>query len=313
MILIPSERLFALDGSGQRTSYDFDGLCEDLRDAFSRNGVCDMWLVNQFTLTVEERLRGDEPSLTEGEIDSLVSSVLAASGYADVSKTFMELRGMDAISGLQVAMRPWDSHRLADVLGSRLPLAPGQVHGLATRCSTALTGLGLQFASDEFIRELGIHLLHRQQSPAKETISDAVDMVVPTGEDADNLLSNRALVAYPIAPLFPRAQVAIDLKAFVKAECDEWHSELLLFGKLPELAGNAIQILAQQRKTILEQNPDFDKCPCHAVVTKYADFIETYGQGMSLRERRGFDKRLRQLLSALFESGPDFEIMLGYR
>ena len=239
--------------------------------------------------------------------------VLAASGYADVSKTFMELRGMDAISGLQVAMRPWDSHRLADVLGSRLPLAPVQVHGLATRCSTALTGLGLQFASDEFIRELGIHLLHRQQSPAKETISDAVDMVVPTGEDADNLLSNRALVAYPIAPLFPRAQVAIDLKAFVKAECDEWHSELLLFGKLPELAGNAIQILAQQRKTILEQNPDFDKCPCHAVVTKYADFIETYGQGMSLRERRGFDKRLRQLLSALFESGPDFEIMLGYR
>ena len=70
MILIPSERLFALDGSGQRTSYDFDGLCEDLRDAFSRNGVCDMWLVNQFTLTVEERLRGDEPSLTEGEIAS---------------------------------------------------------------------------------------------------------------------------------------------------------------------------------------------------------------------------------------------------
>ncbi|MBO7092679.1 MAG: hypothetical protein J6W23_12915, partial [Victivallales bacterium] len=99
MILIPEQALFVLGEGGQRQSYDFAGLCADLRAAFERNGVRDSWLVDQFTLTVEERLRGQSP-MTESEIDTLLASVLTASGYGDVASTFTTLRGRNPLSAL---------------------------------------------------------------------------------------------------------------------------------------------------------------------------------------------------------------------
>ena len=315
MILIPEQALFVLGEGGQRQSYDFAGLCADLRAAFEQNGVRDSWLVDQFTLTVEERLRGQSP-MTEGEIDTLLSSVLTASGYGDVASTFTKLRGRNPLSALEAELHPWNEERLNAVLRLHLPLSPMQLDMLSSRCAETLTELRFHDVSDTFIRELGIHLLHGgavAEPSSKTTEQPKNEWLALCDEKTRDMVERHVLSVYPIAPLFPRARIAFDLQAYSMGMPSEWKSELALCSKLPEAAACGLSLLTAIRCTIMAGQTDFRDCPSHVVIPRYQAFLENFEAEATLRGRRGFDKRLRKALTANFVGRTDFEVMVSYR
>ena len=315
MILIPEQALFVLGEGGQRQSYDFAGLCADLRTAFERNGVRDSWLVDQFTLTVEERLRGKSP-MTESEIDGLLASVLVASGYGDVAMTFTELRGKEALNALRGNLHPWDMARLGDVLRRQLPLSSRQLETLTLRCAETLETLRFKDVSDTFIRELGIHLLHGGAENTKG-VAKAETATPDWRELCDaktkEYLEKHVLVVYPVAPLFPRARLAFELLAYSRETLKEWRSELSLCSRLPDVAACALSLLTIVRNWILSVHPDFKDCPSHIVLPHYQEFLDNFIGDGALHARRGFDKRLRKSLAANFVGRTDFEVMVSYR
>ena len=319
MILIPEQALFVLGEGGQRESYDFAGLCADLRAAFEQNGVRDSWLVDQFTLTVEERLRGQSP-MTESEIDTLLASVLTASGYGDVASTFTELRGRNPLSELDAELHPWNNERLIAILRRHLPLSPMQLDALAKRCAETLTKLRFHDVSDTFIRELGIHLLHvgaTAQPVAEKTVGVAEkakhEWLALCDEKTRDMVEKHVLSVYPIAPLFPRARIAFDLQAYSQGMPSEWKSELALCSKLPEAAACGLSLLTAVRRTMMNEQDDFRDCPSHVVISRYQAFLENFEAEATLHGRRGFDKRLRKALEANFVGRTDFVVMVSYR
>ena len=315
MILIPEQALFVLGEGGQRQSYDFAGLCADLRAAFERNGVRDSWLVDQFTLTVEERLRGQSP-MTECEIDTLLASVLTASGYGDVASTFTELRGRNPLSALEAELHPWNMERLNAVLRLHLPLSPMQLDMLSKRCAETLAKLHFQDVSDTFIRELGIHLLHGgavAETSSEKTEQPKDEWLALCDDKTRDMLERHVLSVYPIAPLFPRARIAFDLQMYTQGMPSEWKSELALCSKLSEAAACGLSLLTAIRHTIMAGQTDFRDCPSHVVIPRYQAFLENFEADATLRGRRGFDKRLRKALTANFVGRTDFEVMVSYR
>ncbi|MBR6058262.1 MAG: hypothetical protein IKP58_08865 [Victivallales bacterium] len=316
MILIPEQVLFVLGEGGQRESYDFAGLCADLRKAFERNGVRDAWLVDQFTLTVEERLRGESP-MTESEIDGLLSSVLTATGYGDVAATFTEIRGEKPLDVLRAELHPWDETRIRDILRRQLPLSPRQQETLTERCSEVLEKLCFTAVSDTFVRELAIHLLYSDSTEKAERASKKTeakhDWAALCDEKTRSYLERRVLVAYPVAPLFPRPRIAFNLTEYCRDSEEDWRSELALCAKLPDAAHCALRLLTVMRNDILTAHPDFTDCPGHVVIPHFQEFVDNFADGVPLRQRRGFGKRLRKALAANLAGHTDFEVMVSYR
>ena len=316
MILIPEQALFVVGEGGQRESYDFAGLCTDLRKAFECNGVRDSWLVDQFTLTVEERLRGESP-MTEHEIDGLLASVLTATGYGDVASTFTEIRGEKPLDALRAELYPWDTMRIQEVLRRQLPLSPCQQAALMERCADELVKLNFTAVSDTFIRELAIHLLHAEGTEKTEIPQSRTEVKQDWAALCDgktrNYLERHVLAAYPVAPLFPRPRIAFDLAEYCRDFADDWRSELALCARLPDAAQCVLRLLAIMRDAILAEHPNFTDCPAHVVIPHYQEFVENFTDGVPLRQRRGFDKRLRKALTANFVGRTDFEVMVSYR
>ena len=167
MILIPEHPIFTRDENGQKCSFDLRRFNEDLGEAFRLNGVKDSWLVEQFSVSVEEKLRTEtmhSTPLSENEIDMLLISILTASGFSDVASSYSELRGSNPMRGFMAGLAPWDDTRLARTLTRCLPLTPKQVAKFVPACHDALEQLHMTSISDAFIVELAIHLAHDDNS-----------------------------------------------------------------------------------------------------------------------------------------------------
>ncbi len=327
MILIPEHPIFTRDEEGQPCSFDLRRFNDDLREAFRRNGVQDAWLVDQFQLSIEEKLRTEtmrDTPLSEQEIDTLLTSVLTASGYSDVASAYAELRGSNPLRGLMAALSPWDEPRLVQTLTKRLPLTPRLVSKLVPLCRDALKRLNISSVSDEFIIALAIHLAHDDNKPAvtddtsvprpKATPLRTIEqMLAEAPPFTRRLVDEGILSVLPAAKLFPQAQVSLSLQDFCRVFTSGWPSELAFARFFGPVAEALLNLLAVYRQSIAEAFPNLADSASLIIIPNYEDFIvQTFGPS-SKTGRLAFDHAIRGLLEAMLVSRSTFELTLKYR
>lgn len=329
MIFIPEQQIFAVDDDGYKCSLDLDKLNADLREAFLNHGVDDDWLVDQFALTIEEKLRTDaqtEHNLTEQEIDEMMSAVLISAGFPDVAADFMQRRGEDALRPLMAEIKAWDEERVREILRKRLPLSQSGIQATLPQCIDALKSLGINSASDGFIAELAVHLLHSSKGSSnaiteQPTAAASDEANVPTlssvpppySANAQKLLDLGIVTCYPTAPLFPQARVALSLSAFSAAFIPEWFCELAFARAFPEAANGILEILTAVRQTIARRTPAFAKSPASVVIRDFGLFIDAQTANDTRAAKVAFSKGMRDILERCLVSGAPFEINLNYK
>lgn len=333
MILIPDKPVFARDKFGQQCSFDLRKLNDDLREAFRQHGVVDQWLMDQFALTMEEKLRNETASatpLSEVEIDTLMTSVLTASGYADVANSFTELRGGNPMRRFISELAPWDDARLKNVIAKRLPLTPRQAQRLIPQCHQAIQQLGINVVSDNFIVELAIHLAHVNELPRPtaveglvvegasettktKTVREPSDFLREADDYTRRLLEEQVITPYPVAPLFPRAQLSLSLEKYCTLFTGGWPSELAISARFGQAADVILSLLGGLKQDISDVYPGFSDAPAYVILSDYGHFIDYYFGGASKVERVAFDQGVKRILISRLVKRSAFELLLCYR
>lgn len=331
MILIPDQPVFARDTSGQKCSFDLHKLNDDLKDAFKQHGLPDQWLVDRFAHTLEEKLRSQNTSaslLSESEINSLMSSVLTASGYADVAQSFTQLRGGNPMRQFLAELTPWDDARILRLISGRLPLTPPQAALLVPRCHRILVALGLSRVSDTFIIELAVHLSENPSAtlptavPAADT-APATPLQPPAShlrsaaelrENAplftQELLDRDIIHPLPVPSHSPSAQLALSISRLCDYCAGNWPSELALSIAFPPVGQAVLGLLGECRHDIASIYPASLPAPAHVIVPDYQNFLQQHFPATHKKAGHDFDTCFRNLLHTHLQLGAAFDLIL---
>lgn len=322
MILIPEQPIIVQNSIGQSCSFDMHKLNEDLAASFKLHGVNDRWLVDQFALTVEEKLRSEAAqtaTMSENDIDTLMASLLTASGYSDVANSFTELRGRDPMRRFLAELSPWDEGRIINVLSKRLPLNTQQVHKILPSCRDALLHLRMTHVSDTFIVELAIHLLHvaSQDSTPDQIVPKRVrtlaEMRLTCPDYTRELLDSKVIWAYPVAPLFPCAQVTFNFEAFCEHCTHGWPTELAFSTEFAPVASAILDLLREYRHDIAIVSPNFAGAISYIILPHYETLLSEHFKGRKKTERTAFDKSFKDILCAHLSQKADFDVALKFK
>lgn len=329
MILIPEHPIFTRDENGQKCSFDLRRFNEDLGEAFRLNGVKDSWLVEQFSVSVEEKLRTEtmhSTPLSENEIDMLLISILTASGFSDVASSYSELRGSNPMRGFMAGLAPWDDTRLARTLTRCLPLTPKQVAKFVPACHDALEQLHMTSISDAFIVELAIHLAHDDNSkgirekmpngieaPEGKNLCTSEQLKEEAPEFTRMLLDENVLGILPTAKLFPLAEVFFSMQDYCRVFTDSWPSELAIAGSMGKVSKAVIDLLSSYRESIASVFPNLADSSSYIFFAHYNAFIEQSCESTSKTVRIAFDNAIRNILSNYLVKRAPFDLRLKYR
>ena len=159
MIHLATYRLPVSDEDGNPAELDIGLLEKRIADAYRKLGFADVWMAEDVALTVEEKIRmSDARVVTRDEVDSIVLSVLNASGFREVAQEYALGCGRDSLEDARKEMKPWKGC-LSDVLRRRLPLTEKQICDVELLASKVLDASGISVATDKFLVDLAVHLL----------------------------------------------------------------------------------------------------------------------------------------------------------
>ncbi len=310
MIQLSALKLLVADDKGRPVELDMGLLEKRLADCFRKLGFSELWMAEDVSLTVKERIRQGGAMLTSSDVDSIVATVLDASGYSDVAREYALASRIGPLDGARRCMAPWRG-RLPQVLSKALPLTDYQAEELARKCACFLENAGIALASDKFLADLAVHLLVAGEEGGAGG-APAASWKDGLGDGARRLLDSGVLRDMPVSGIFPRARLSVRLERLAQESCGGWISALSLSKALAATVPDMAEVLCAMRKGIARMHPMQADSPSHIVVADFSGFI---GREASMW-RRSDREELRSALAGVLDgmaSGLDFQLSVTFR
>ncbi|NLZ63427.1 MAG: hypothetical protein GX902_06415 [Lentisphaerae bacterium] len=325
MIKIYSTNLLVQDRDGSMRSFDLDELREKLAQAFRSNGISDQWLPEHFALMLEEKIRSGNAageSLDSDALQTLLANVLVATGYGEVAVAFGQLTDSEQ-SLVPGEMQPWEHAKLTAMLARTLPLAENQLQDLSRESLTALKKLGFVCASEAFMRELAVHILHFRRSPGNAPAGKKPRRPAGTefisadawthlaSETSQLLIKRNVLRLLPLSDIFPTARLEMHLQA-LRPVSQDWQPEECLLPQLPEICREILLLLQRMREHIRQTWPRIENPGAHVIFPAYRDFFQQQLPGWTKRRQTTLRQKVTLLLEEQLQQ-QDFELLLSFR
>lgn len=277
MIQLFSRHILIKDRNGLQIPFSFDDIRGELFACFQDCGVTEEWAAEHIVLVLEEQFVGApeeaERIATRQELDQLVLAILRDAGFADVAAAYSRRRGGVAASRQSPSFEPWDTARLERVLKT-VPLADGTTARDRIReTGEALQTLRLTCASDELIRQLGMHGRGRDAGQADAALLPRHDLPAPAKgacdvrcEVARDLIEQGVIRPHRVSPYLPRVRLDLSLDRLVDEPAAAPLLPLLFFPRLREASRIAGIVLNKMRELLCRDVPHAAAHPAHVVV-----------------------------------------------
>ena len=322
MIHVASYKLLVTDAGGKPTTLDIGLLEKRLADAFRKLGFSDVWMAEDVAMTVEEKIRTSDATFVAIEdVDSIVVSVLNASGFQDVAREYARSGGGDYIGTAKKDMKPWKG-RIAEVLRHALPLTEKQIGDVSQLAEQVLEASGIATASDKFLVELAVHLLVNNSADHVHFVHEAHGSKVPKpsiewqdtlGLNAREMISQGVIKPMPLSEIFPRARIAVMSGAMASIYADGWISPLGIYQALDRISPFILEILGAIRREIAARHPLQADSPSHVVFPGFEEFLEREPNLWRKRQRAEIKTAVEQILAEKVVAAAEFPVVVSIR
>ena len=312
MIHVATYKLQIADENGSPAELDIGGLERQIAEAFRKLGFQDVWMAEELSLMLVERISGSDANLlNRNEVDALVSSMLTASGYADVAREYQASRGQAPFDEERREMKPW-RNAIEGVLRKALPITETQLAKVSAKCAEVLEAAGMELVSEKFLVSLAIHLL------VNNSEGDTADLVQKSvgswqerlGELSRQKLEQRILRPLPVSQLFPRARIAVKMSAIGEEQTGNWVSVFSVCNLLNELAPCMLEILTVWRRELAEKHPLQADSPSHIFFNDFTEYLGREPNMWRKRDRQEIRETVEGAMEELVISKADFPIAL---
>lgn len=281
MIQIATDMLRVLDRNGQPVLLDMGLMEHHLAEAFRKVGSQDVWLASRIALTVEEKVRqNDATPLRETEVDALAMAALKASGYLDVAQEFAQIRRGNPVEETALRMEKWNEESVAGLYSRSLPIPKENIEPLVSQTMEMLKSLGITEATEAFLVDLAIHLLHKSKETKRGEESDWREHL---SEECRQMMGSGILAALPVQGAFPRATVLVNLLQAMEQFADNWISDFALCGVMERLSTPIREVLCAVHGELCRLSPQESGAATLLVFPGLHLFLE---RKMSLEEER---------------------------
>ncbi len=315
MIHVATYKLQIADENGSPAELDIGGLERQIAEAFRKLGFQDVWMAEELSLMLVERINGSDANLlSRKDVDALVSSMLTASGYADVAREYQAARGQLPFDEERREMKPW-RNAIEGILRRSLPITEAQLARVSARCAGVLEAAGMELASEKFLVSLAIHLLvNNSEDNATERVPDSNK---PWQECLSELsrkkLEQGILRPLPVSQIFPRARLAVKMSAIGDGQTDNWVSVFSVCALLQELAPCMLEILKAWRRELAEKHPMQADSPSHILFNDFTDYLGREPNMWRKRARQEIRETVEGAMEELVISKADFPIALSIK
>jgi len=322
MIQLSSRHALVLGQEGRTRTFDFEELRRELTGCFHACGVTDSWPAESVVCAIEEHFvrqcQDGGNTISEDELHALVTSVLLASGYPDVAGRYRHQRNLEPRRTTGPRPASWDAERLTAVLRRSYLLTENATETLASSVKKALEQLTFTEVTDEFIRQLGGHILDTGigMKPPETTspwlfspsqVNGAVDMrtadVSPTG----------AVRLYPVSRLIPRVRAELSLAHLADSIGDRPMTEMMIIPRLRKAASELRSSLPRLRERVCRERSDAQHHPAHLVVSGLDVVLNDVLVPLSRRGERAFVNDVQIVLQRDLGDLLTFELVVSYR
>ena len=313
MIHVATYKLQIADEKGVPAELDIGALERQIADAFRKLGFQDVWMAEELSLMLVERISGSDANLlNRKEVDALVSSMLTASGYADVAREYQAVRGQAPFDEERREMKPWRD-TIGSILRKALPITEAQLAKVSARCSVVLENAGMELVSEKFLVSLAIHLLVNNSEV--DAVSRELDKGRPwrecLGELSRQKLEQGILRPLPVSQLFPRARIAVKMSAIGKEQIGgNWISVFSVCNLLNELAPCMLEILTVWRRELAEKHPLQADSPSHILFNDFTEYLGREPNMWRKRDRQEIRETVEGAMEELVISKADYPIAL---
>lgn len=312
MIHVASCRLLIADEEGRPVELDVGLLEKKLADAFRKLGFSEVWMAEDVSLTVEEKIRQHGGTLlTRSDVDKLVSAVLNASGFADVAGEYSRNCGRDPFEDARKEMFPW-TDKLEAVLARSLPVTDLQMQKLAGLCRDFMNKSGIRIASERFMTDLAVHFLINGSLESSAEIS-CLPWNQRISAKASEFLESGVLRVLPVSEIFPRARLSIYMAKLAEKQVNGWVSTLSVCNIFSELAPVILEILGAVRADLACKYPMQSDSPSHVILPDFLDFIAHEPNLWRKRTRDEIRNTVEAVINDTVLEKADFQLALSIR
>ncbi len=315
MIHIATYKLQIADENGSPVELDIGGLERQIAEAFRKQGFQDVWMAEELSLMLVEKLNGTDANLlSRSEVDALVTSMLTASGYADVAREYQAVRGHMPFEEERREMKPWRSI-LESTLRRTLPITEMQLAKVSARCASVLERAALEVTSEKFLTSLAIHLLvnNSEGELGERSCEDRRPWQERLGNLSRRKLEQGILRPLPVSQIFPRARIAVKMSAIGDEQTGNWVSVFSVCSVLNELAPCIMEMLKAWRRELAEKHPMQADSPSHIL---FSDFTEYLGREPNMwrkRDRQEIRDTVERIMEETVISKVDFPVVLSIK
>ncbi len=329
MIHIATYRLPLSDDAGNPAELDVGLLEKRIADAYRKLGFADVWMAEDVALTVEEKIRmSDARFVTREEVDSIVISVLNASGFQDVAREYALSCGLDGLCEARKEMKAWKG-RIPEVLRHRLPLTERQISEVSLLVENVLNASGIVTASDKFLVELAVHLLVNNSadhvhfvdvSPSGESArTNGVQNPVlgwqglKLGEGVRELMGQGIIKAMPFSDIFPRARIAVMIESVASLYLDDWLTPLGICVVFSRIVPCVLEMLRAMRLELSARHPLQSDSPSHVVFPEFMEYLERNPNLWKRRDRIEIRDAVERVMDEKLVSVAEFPVIVSIR
>ena len=324
MIQLSAQRFLVVDRQGRQRPFSLDDVRENLQACFTTCGVTDAWPAEHISMILEEHLVRQQQEQTdavaEAEIDTLICSVLTATGYGDVAAEYQRVCHLEPVDALSGRRTPWDERRLKTNLRLVLPLAEAELQELVHRVRGALQTLAISRVSDSFIRLLGAHLLQTAATGAREEQTDespwlltASDLAGFLEKRAGQLVSDGILQLHPVSRLLPRERVGLDLRQLATSMAPPPLTEIAFLPRLCSICRRVAPVMQQLHIEICNRKPHARFHPAHLIAQGVPVVVGRWLVPMNRRAASAFCQEVESVIRAEVIERVEFEVLLMFR
>ena len=315
MIHVATYKLQIADENGSPAELDIGGLERQIAEAFRKLGFHDVWMAEELSLMLVERINASDANLlNRKDVDSLVSSMLTASGYADVAREYQAACGQAPFDEERREMKPW-REAIDGILRRSLPITETQLARVSTRCAKVLESAGLELASEKFLVSLAIHLLvnNSESDMAARLPESNKPWQECLSELSRKKLEQGILRPLPVSQIFPRARLAVKMSAIGDEQADNWVSVFSVCHLLQELAPCMLEILKMWRHELAEKHPLQADSPSHILFNDFTEYLGREPNMWRKRDRQEIRETVEGAMEELVISKADFPIALSIK
>ena len=315
MIHVATYKLQIADENGSPAELDIGALERQIAEAFRKLGFQDVWMAEELSLTLVERINGSDANLlNRKDVDALVSSMLTASGYADVAREYQAAQGQAPFAEERREMKPWPN-AIDALLRRSLPVTEAQLARVSAKCAEVLEAAGMELASEKFLISLAIHLLvnNSEVDGKGHTPASRKPWQDCLSELSRRKLAQGILRPLPVSEIFPRARLAVKMSVIGDDQEDNWVSVFSVCRLLQELAPCMLEILNAWRRELAEKHPMQADSPSHIFFNDFTDYLGHEPNMWRKRDRQEIRETVEGMMEELVISKVDFPIALSIK